>query len=391
MDNNKIVKISVLLKIGLTAGILALIANFILYKESAWGSVLSNFIYFVALTQGTIIIAIAIRAASGHWSARFFRLGQSVCLAFFPFAAILMLAVLFLGHNSIHFWAAHPEESAWFNPAGFVIRNLALFGLFYLIAYRIFKTSLLQDTEVKPAAYHKITVNSFLLIGVFFLEMTVFSWDMSMTLNHGYMDSIYPFRFIGVALFGGLALNLLLMAIGRKYLNLAKNYPKMLFEKAGTLLFALSIVWFYTWWSQFFPVWYAHIPEKTVPQFYAYQVFRPEYLSMMIFSWFIPWFAMLFHRTRNTVGGLTVVSVVILIGHWIQRYIETVPAMQKYADVKAIFILSPLNVLFALGLICGFILVLSRMLRKYPAIVPLPEIDPEMEKDLLIAQPRGWN
>lgn len=390
MSDKTISNISKTSKLAVAIGAAAIVASFVLFNKSAWGIVLSNFVYFTALSQGTLIIVIAIRIASGHWSSPFFRLGQAVNLSFAPIAGVLLLSVLFLGHNSIHFWAAHPSENIWYQPIFFIVRNILYFAVFYSIAYRIFKTSKLKGSNVNAGIHHKITINGVFLITTFFLGMTVFSWDMSMTLNHGYMDSIYPFRFMAVSLYGGLALIIILMSTARKFLGAGQSYPKEIFQNAATLLFTFSIIWFYTWWAQFFPVWYSHMPEETGPQFYVYANFRTIYLAMMLFSWGIPWFLMLFHRTRNTVGGLTVVAISALTGHWIQRYLETVPAMQKYAHVKAIHILNPLNILFALGLLAALVLVLFRFLDRNPEIIPLGPNHPEREKDLLITKPRGW-
>ncbi len=387
---NKTRTISSLSLLALVVGIVALAASFLFLGKNGWGVLLSNFLYFTSLAQGSLIAVLIVRVASGHWGRRFFRLGQSINLAFMPFALVFMAAVL-LGHSYIHFWAKNPGDSLWFNPVFFVTRNIIFFGLFYALALKLNKTSKTKGSDVTKKTYHSVTMNILFLFIVFVLGMTVFSWDMSMTLTHGYMDTIYTFRFIVGAIYSGLAFNFLIFAAVGKIFGI-KILSDKLYQHTSTFFFALSIVWFYTWWAQFFPAWYSHMPEETNTLYAPTQgIFWYMYLGMMVFAWLIPWFSMLFTRVKYKAKGMVIVSSSILFGLWIQRYLEAVPQLKLSHMISGFLIFHPLNVLVTIGLFGGIFFVLIRIIKRYPEVIPTSEKALDDENDILISKPRGWH
>ncbi len=382
--------ISTLSLLALIVGLAALAVSFVLLKNNGWGILLSNFVFFTSLAQGSLIVVLIIRMASGHWGRRFFRLGQSINMAFMPFAIVLMTATL-LGHKYIHFWAKHPDEVFWYNPVFFILRNVGFFVIFYALALRLNRTSKLKAPEANKGTYHKLTMNILFLFIVFVLGMTFFSWDMSMTLTHGYMDTIYTFRFMVGAIYSGLAFNFLIMTAAGKLFGV-KIITDRIYKHVSTLFFAFSVIWFYTWWAQFFPAWYSHIPEETTTLYApTHGSFWLIYLGMMVFAWLIPWFSMLFTRIKYKKKGMTVVSASILFGVWLQRYLETVPQLKLSNMISGFHIFNPLNVLVTLGLFGGIFFVLIRIIKKYPEVIPSSEKALDDEKDILVSKPRGWH
>jgi len=369
-------------------------ASIFLFDKPMWATFMHGFIFFTALTQGALAISMAVRLASGDWGAPFLRLGTAIAMGFMPFA-IIGLVVVFLNHGSIHWWASHANEHLWFNPIFFVARNILFFGLFYGMAYRIYKAVRLKGEAVTNDVEHGITIKGFWLVVIYVIGMTSFSWDMSMTLNHGYADTIYGFYFIVATIHGGLALMVLLSYLSEKLFGI-KSFPKSSFSNASQLQLALCVIWFYTWWSQFFPTWYAHIPEETGSLFIRASKYEFNfywiYIGMIFLSGVIPFLALLMSRTRNTRSIQASVSMIILGGLWMQRYIETAPALNKYAQetVTVTHIFHPVNLIFALGIFAALIFGLFRVIDKSPDTIPKDDKDPDSTKDVIISDPRGW-
>lgn len=386
MNNSKVKSVSSLAILLFLLGISAwLVASFAIYKKPLWGSLLSNFVFFTAATQGAFVIAIGIRIASGKWAAPFLRLAAGINLAFIPFSSILLLVVL-LNHGQIHFWAAEPNHNLWYNPIFFVTRNVVFFLTFYILSYRLFKLSKLKGSQVNNDVEHKLILHGFFLILIFVVGMTLFSWDMSMTLNHGYADTVYSFYFIFSAIYGGFALTIILMTLSSKLFDV--SFPARTYEYGGQLMLGFTVIWFYLWWSQYFTVWYSHLPEETQVILYRASFnYRSIYLGMMFLAAVIPFLLLLLRRVRNTKSALTTVSIVVLLGLWFERYLQTVPPLVKAGFINYMNALNPVNLLFALALLGGLLVFFLRTAKKNPDVLPSIEKDPN---DILIEKPRGW-
>ncbi len=369
-------------------------SSILLFDKPMWATFMQGFVFFTGLTQGALAIALGVRLASGRWGSPFLRLATAITMGFMPFVALGLL-IVFLNHGSIHWWASHADEHLWFNQIFFVTRSIAYFVLFYGVAYSIYKAVRLKAEAVTNDVEHGITIKSFWLLIIYVIGITSFSWDMSMLLNHGYIDTIYSFYFIVATLHGGLSLMVLLSYLFERFFEI-KSFPKRTFVNASQLQLSLCIIWFYSWWSQFFPTWYANIPEETSALFYRASKYEFNfywvYIGMLFLAAIIPFLAFLMTRTRTTKSIQATFSGVILIGLWMQRYIETAPALNKYANktVTVTHIFHPVNMIFALGIFAALVFGLFKVINKSPDTIPMDNKDPDYSEDVIIADPRGW-
>lgn len=367
------------------------VTSIVLFKKPAWGTFMHNFVFFTVVAQSAFAIAVAVRLASGKWGSPSLRLGSTINLAFMPIA-IIGLIIVFANQGSIHFWAAEPDKHIWFNPLFFIVRNALYFAIFYGLSYRLNKLIRIKGSAADDSIQHRIIMNGFFLLITFVAGMTIFSWDMSMTLNHGYADTIYGLQFIVSGLHGGLALVVLLMTLSGRLFNV-ESFPQKTYSFGAQLQLALCIIWFYAWWSQFFPTWYAHIPEETHSLFFRAQgQYLVIYVAAMFLSAVIPFISLLFTRVRESKTALSGVSLIILTGLWLERYLQTNPALDKYMKetVTVVHIFNPINILFGAAVLGAFMFSLMRLLKKSPDAIPLEQSDPSFEQDRLIAKPRGW-
>ena len=88
----------------------------------------------------------------------------------------------------------------------------------------------------------------------------------------------------------------------------------------------LAIVWGYFWFAQFMIIWFGNIPEETV-----YYVKRWEngwkalFLVEILFNWFIPFIVLLPKRTSRSKPVIFAVIIVLIIGHYIDLYMQIMP------------------------------------------------------------------
>jgi Ni/Fe-hydrogenase subunit HybB-like protein len=95
----------------------------------------------------------------------------------------------------------------------------------------------------------------------------------------------------------------------------------------GKFQFAFSIFWTYLWFSQFMLIWYANIPEETIYFKIRMQgAYRPFFFLNLIINFLAPLLILMRRSSKRNYGTITMMSVLILFGHWIDFYQMVMPA-----------------------------------------------------------------
>ncbi len=106
----------------------------------------------------------------------------------------------------------------------------------------------------------------------------------------------------------------------------------------GILLMSFSVFWVYMWVSQHLLIWYSNIPEET-----SYYIFRHfggwGSLSLLnvVLNWFIPFVVLMPRATKRNEKILLQVSIVLMVGHWLDLYIMVMPAVFGLWEIGTIF------------------------------------------------------
>jgi hypothetical protein len=160
----------------------------------------------------------------------------------------------------------------------------------------------------------------------------------------------------------------------------------------GKAIFAFSTFWMYLFWSQYFVIWYANIPEETgfvvarlgtqfIQDVWYFQGFWERldqpYVKITLGVWFLCWvfpfWVLLGQRPKKTVPILGTIALGSVLGFWLERYILVTPSLVKPADVLAGQAITPLGFVelgIAAGFIGAFFLCFLFVSRVFPGVVP---------------------
>ncbi|MCL4499133.1 MAG: polysulfide reductase NrfD [Chloroflexi bacterium] len=332
------------------------------FERLSWGIFLTNFIYLLGLTQGALVIAVILRLGSARWSAGFFRLAAAVALFFAPVAVVMLVVVL--GGDSA-FNAAREASHPWNNDLFFFVRHTLSLLVFYAAAWALLRFSIAKRSV--------LTLTPFLLIA-FVMNETFVAWDLGMLLNVHFADAIYAPFFIVGSIFSGVALLILIMAGVKRYLG-STLFTAEHFKSMGQLLLAFSLIWAYFWWSQFITIWYANVPEETESLYL--RIFSPGYskiyFATMALIWVIPFSLLIFRRVRQSVGALSGISVSVLCGLWLDRYLMVMPAVGEKQKIASLPLLDLGSALFTLALLGVLGVMFAKRLSRKPEILSVGE------------------
>ncbi|MDA0802292.1 MAG: hypothetical protein O2819_00840 [Planctomycetota bacterium] len=289
---------------------------------------LVDFMFVLALALGALVFTMIQHLTKAGWSPAVRRVAEAHG-ANLRWLWVLALPVVWLwwngrshdeGHgpgldllwpwaNLEHLAAHDPAEaelvekkSAYLNPDFFMIRNLAYFAIWALLANFYFGRSVHQDStgsEADTKSMRKWAGPAIILFGV---TTTFAAFDWAMSLSPAWFSTMFGVYFFCVCCtigFSAIAVTLLrLKQLG--FLNGVVSAEHM--HDLGKFIFAFGVVfWAYIAFSQYMLIWYGNIPEETT-WFAARQVGAWAWLSA----------ALLF--------GHFVIPFVFLLSRWVKRW-----------------------------------------------------------------------
>src|SRR5437899_7795749 len=135
------------------------------------------------------------------------------------------------------------------------------------------------------------------------------------------------FYFMGSFLAGLMMLAILAILL-RRTMGLAGIYTSRQQHDLGKLCFGFSVFWAYLMWSQFLVIWYGNLPEETYFIFYRlYGVWRPVGIAVFLLVSLIPFIGLLGATPKLFAPTPLGFALVSLVGIWLDRYLEVVPAV----------------------------------------------------------------
>jgi hypothetical protein len=372
-------------------GILSLIVGFLMYgagddvhqKTRFWATLLQNSVYFLLVVNASMFFICASTLAYAGWHLSFSRVPAAIGAAV-PVIGIItlviLLAIVFGGHHmtSIYHWtdaetvANDPilkGKKPFLNIPFFTVWTVLTIGLWSVLGYKMRRISLESDAgpmnvEQGKRYIWKSTVWSAIFIVWFALTvMSTTPWMWLMSIDAHWYSTMYSWYTFASTWVAGLALMLLFVVYVKNNGYLEYTNREHIHD-IGKYIFAFSIFWAYLWFSQFMLIWYANIPEETV---YFKNRTSGTYSGIFWFSFIInfvaPLLILMTRRSKRNYATMTIMSLVIVFGHWLDFH------QMIFASVAAEHVV--LN-LFDFGIALGFVgvimLVVSRVLSKYPMV-----------------------
>lgn len=322
-------------------GIVAVIAGFIHSSQRAWANLLLNNYFFLSIAIGaSFFLAIQYVTQSG-WSAGFKKVPEALSAYILP-ATVVMLFIVFFGMKHIFPWL-NPEQSGfnvhelhlinhkspYLNEIYLTIRTIVFFSLWILFIYSLRKFSLKEDKLGGLYYFKKSELYAKGYIFILAFTFTYFSIDWIMTIEPIWYSTLFAVKnFVSGFYHASAIITLILVGLHAKgYFSFFKEAH---WHDLSKYLFMLSIIFGYLWYAQYMLIWYGNIPEET-----QYYIYRREEFSEILFlanialNFAIPFIVLLpnfWAKRKNVLAG---VSIVLIIGHYIDLYLQIMPGTME--------------------------------------------------------------
>jgi hypothetical protein len=352
-------------------GGISLAAGLFLAPQRTWIILLVVSNYFVGLGLGGLLLVALHYVTGARWSLPVRRIEEAIT-AVLPLGAVGQALVLFCW-PSLYSWSVTdsarayetPLHHLWLNRPFFLVRSIVYIVLWLAFAAAIVRNSHRQDRAPDQAPTAQNGRLSALYLVVFGVTCWLSSYDWIMSLEPEWTSTMF-----GVYNFAGLFLSaiaaVVLMTIWLQPYNPSINEKHL--HDLGTLLFAFSSFWMYTWFCQYMLIWYVDNPEET-----AYFRLRqhgawPVFISLDIaLNWAIPFLVLLFRRAKVSSLILGTVAGGVLAGRWVDLSLMVLPSQGEGLSMPG---------LLEAGLLVGtaglFVLAVFRSLGK-ASLLPLHE------------------
>ncbi|MGL6021576.1 MAG: quinol:cytochrome C oxidoreductase [Chitinophagaceae bacterium] len=354
-------------------GVVCLVVGFFVYgmgdkNQSAifWAGLMHNSMFALLVVISSMLILCMASLAMGGWITVIRRVPEAIA-AVVPVLGVLtfviLLGVIFTSQTDIYQWlsaaeALHPPlhtKAIFLNPTNFVIWSGLAILVWSCLGYKIRKHSYILDTQPIETVEQrkKYIFNSTILAALFlvFFGLTVGSsliWMWLMSITEMWYSTLYSWYVLISSLTAGFAL-IAIYVIYLKKQNTLKLATHEHIHDLGKFIFGFSFLWAYFWYSQYMLIWYADIPEETIYFRHRLEgVYGILFYLNFIINFIFPFFMLMTRDSKRKYTILTIVSFIIILGHWLDFYILIFPSI------------APVNMgnrfaWYDLGLLVGFI------------------------------------
>ncbi|MFL5739816.1 MAG: quinol:cytochrome C oxidoreductase [Flavisolibacter sp.] len=352
------------------------------YKDSRfWAALLQNSVYFLLVTNAVMFFICATTLAWGGFQISFRRVSEalSTCVPVMGVIAFIIMMVLVFGNNhSLYQWSdltTAKNDPAIAHKAGFLSRGfftvwtlITIAGWSFLGAKVRQLSRSIDDRKPTVEEGKRYIWNNTVWAAIYIVlfALTVLSsipWLWLMSLNAHWYSTMYSWYTFASSFVAGVAL-ITIFVVFLKNLGYLEFTTKEHLHDLGKFQFAFSIFWTYLWFSQFMLIWYANIPEETIYFKERMQgAYRGIFFLNLIINFLAPLLLLMTRGSKRNYGTMTMMSVLILFGHWLDFYQMVMPAASP--DHIPLMLL---DFGIALGFVGLIMLVTSRSLAKWPLI-----------------------
>ncbi len=314
-------------------GLIALIIAFLSDPQRGWANFLLNNVYFVSLSVGALLFLSLQRVTHSGWSAGFIRVPEAMA-GFLPVAAVLFV-ILILGTRSLYHWTdmeavAHDplleHKSPFLNLPFWIIRMVIYFTLWILMFVLIRRLSLKEDRVggLEPFKKMEHYAKIFIFMVIITFSFAMIDWVMSID-AHWYSTIFAIKNFVAAFHHAAIVITFIVLLMNQR-----GHFPFLTKSHLGDFsryIFMLCIIWGYFWFAEFMLIWYANIPEETayfLPRMRG-EGWRFFFFANIIINWFLPFVLLMPKVTSRSRLVLKIVIPILIIGQFIDLYIQIFP------------------------------------------------------------------
>lgn len=321
-----------------------------------WGFAIVNFVWWIGIGHAGTLISAILLLLRQSWRNSINRFAEAMTLFAVASAGIFPLIHtgrpwlaywLFPYPNTMRVWPQFRSPLVW---DVFAVSTYFTISLLFWFIGLIPDLATLRDRSENPFAkiiygilamgwrgsarhWHRYETSYLLLAGLatpLVLSVhTVVSFDFAVSIVPGWHTTIFPPYFVAGAIYSGFAMVLMLAIPIRKIYNLEDFITERHLENSAKVMLATGLIVAYGYVMEAFLGWYG---GSKYDAFLLWNRLHGPYAFFYIMLWvcniIVPQ-VLWIRKLRTTPAALFLISGVVLVGMWLERFIIVVVSLQR--------------------------------------------------------------
>ncbi len=309
-----------------------------------WGFYIVNFVFFIGISYGGAIVSAILRLTNAKWRAPISRIAEATAVVTLGVGAASVL--MDVGRPDrmldlfIHAQPGSPITWDWVAINTYLVGTLIFFFLPLIpdlasyaraydatatglraAAYRVLSFGWRGAPRQERSLLRSMTIMSILIIPLAVSVHSVLAWLFAVTVQPGWNSTIFAPYFVVAAMFSGIAMVILVIALVRKAYGLEEFIGVKHFRYLSYLLIALDAAYIYFVIGEYLTEGYMQEePSGRILQSYLVGSYAPWFWSFAIGGLLVP-LALVIVPGRWFVGRSAVASALVIAGMWVKRFL----------------------------------------------------------------------
>lgn len=320
--------------VGAVAMLALVIIGFVVDAERSVWSYLTAYLFLLTLVLGALALSMVFHSSNAVWPVVTLRLIEIVHSAT---PALVLLAIPVVSWASLLYPWAIPSDAAeantalvhqksWWAPAFVLVRACFYFAVWIAIAELLRRFSLHPSSSSKLAnTKANRTLSALGLIALAF-TMTFASIDWMMSLTPHWVSTTFGLYVFAGGFLAALSVVVVLMRLVDTEPLLGRFLSQNHYVGMGKLLLTHVVFWIYIAFTQYFIQWIAAIPSENEwweGRTNGWLVFT---LLLLFVHFAFPFALLLSRRFKENSRWLAALSLLIVLGHYLDVYWLVMPA-----------------------------------------------------------------
>ena len=324
------------------------------YKNNShvWGLYIATFIFWIGMSHSGTLLSAILHLMHADWRKPIYRFAEAMTT--FSLMTAGLFVMVHLGRLWMFYYALPYPNERWIWPnfqSPLLWDAIAIFT--YLSSSVIFLyIGMIPDLAIcrdnmragwRKKLYTTLSLGwegtdrqwrnfriTYLTVACFLIPLAVsvhsiVASDFAMSQQPGWYVTSFPPYFVAGALYSGCAAIITLFIILRYVFRFEEYMTLPILKKTARLTFAIAMVWTYLNLIEFASVWYGHDQaSKDLLIYKATGDYAPFWWGMMFCGSVVP-FMLAFTRFQTNIPVLFVVSILLNVGMWLERWMIVAP------------------------------------------------------------------